>query len=294
MLDQYADRRALVTGASSGLGRAFARELAARGMHPILVARRGRRLHELASELHQKHGSRCEVLPADLSDPAEVARVADAALDDGAGVELLVNSAGFGVVDDVPHTDRDRVLTMLDVNCRALTDLTYRFLPPMLARGHGAVLNVASVAAFTPVAYMSGYAATKAYVLHFSEGLWAEARDRGVTVTAACPGPTKTEFFDLAGVSGWLRKARAADPEKVARRSLRQMEKGRLVAFGGFRERMQSLAIRLAPRRVCVLESRKYFRPKSEPKPEAKTLPVSPPGTDAGPGRDGESVRKAG
>ena len=280
MLDQYADRRAFVTGASSGLGQAFARALAARGMHLVLVARREGRLRDLAAELDEKHGTRCEVLPADLSDPAELARVADAALDDGRGVELLVNSAGFGVVEDVPHTDRDRILSMLDVNCRALTDLTYRFLPPMLARGHGAVLNVASVAAFTPVAYMGAYSAGKAYVLHFSEALWAEARDRGVTVTAACPGPTKTEFFELAGVSGWLRKARAADPDAVARRTLRRLEQGRPVAFSGFRERLQSIAIRLAPRRVCVLESRKYFRPKHDRVPEAKTIPADPSARD--------------
>ncbi|MFH5805770.1 SDR family NAD(P)-dependent oxidoreductase [Alienimonas sp. DA493] len=262
MLDDYADRRALVTGASSGLGAAYARTLAARGMHLVLVARREGRLRDLAAELDAKHRTRCEVIAADLSKPGEVARVADAAAEDGHGVELLVNNAGFAIAEDVPHTNRADALAMVDLNVRALTDLTYRFLPPMLARGHGAVLNVASVAAFTPVAYMGAYAASKAYVLHFSEALWAEARDRGVTVTACCPGPTRTEFFDVAGVQGWLQKRRALDPETVVRRSLRAMEKQRPVAVIGWKEKLQTLAVRLAPRRVCVLESRKYFRPK--------------------------------
>ena len=298
MLDDYADRRALVTGASSGLGAEYARTLAARGMHLILVARREGRLRDLAAELDTRHRTRCEVLRADLSKPGEVDRVADLAAEDGRGVELLVNNAGFGVAQDIPRTDRGDVLRMVDLNVRAVTDLTYRFLPPMLARGHGAVINVASVAGFTPVAYMGAYAASKAYMLHFSEALWAEARDRGVTVTACCPGPTRTEFFEVAGVRGWLRKRRALDPHRVVRRSLRAMEKGRPVSVtAGWKERLQLGAVRLFPRRVCVLESRKYFRPKPEP-PEAKTIPAQPAPGSAGERRatadDPRDARRAG
>ena len=292
MLDEYADRRALVTGASSGLGAEFARALAARGMHLILVARREGRLRDLAAELDTKHKTRCQVIPADLSKAGEVNRVGDLVAGSagegggpGGGVELLVNNAGFAVAQDVPRTDRAHALAMVDLNVRAVTDLTYRFLPPMLARGHGAVLNVASVAAFTPVAYMGAYSASKAYILHFSEALWAEARDRGVTVTASCPGPTRTEFFDVAGVRGWLHKQRAHDPAKIVKRSLRAMEKGKPVVVPGFKEKLQSLAIRLAPRRTAVLESRKYFRPKPEPA-DPKTIPAaadSPGGPAAGP-----------
>ena len=300
MIDGYPDRRALVTGASSGLGAAYARALAARGMHLILVARREARLRDLAAELDTKHKTRCQVLPADLSKPGEVERVesavaAAAPLDGpGGGVELLVNSAGFGVAQDIPRTDRATVLGMVDLNVRAVTDLTYRFLRPMLARGHGAVLNVASVAGFTPVAYMGAYAASKAYVLHFSEALWAEARDRGVTVTACCPGPTKTEFFDVAGVTGWLQKQRPHDPATIVRRSLRALEKGKPVSVPGIKERLQSLAIRAASRRVAVLETRKYFRPKPQ-KGEAKTIPAA---RDAGDGQGGappaDAARRAG
>ena len=289
MLDDYAERRALVTGASSGLGAAYARTLAARGMHLVLVARREGRLRDLAAELDAKHRTRCEVIVADLSKPDEVRRVADVAAEDGHGVELLVNNAGFAVAEDIPHTDRATALAMVDLNIRAVTDLTYRFLPPMLARGHGAVLNVASVAGFTPVAYMGAYAASKAYVLHFSEALWAEARDRGVTVTACCPGPTKTEFFDVAGVRGWLQKRRALDPDVVVRRSLRAMEKRKPVAVIGWKEKMQAFAVRLAPRRVCVLESRKYFRPKHR-EADAKLLPAE----SSEPDPDAAEVRRAG
>ena len=296
MIDEYADRRALVTGASSGLGAEYARQLAARGMHLILVARREGRLRDLAAELDTKHKTRCQVIAADLSDPAEVARVGDlvAAADPAGpgGVELLVNNAGFAVAQDVPRTDRATVLDMVDLNVRAVTDLTYRLLPPMLARGHGAVLNVASVAGFTPVAYMGAYAASKAYILHFSEALWAEARDRGVTVTACCPGPTKTEFFDVAGVTGWLHKQRAHDPAKIVRRSLRAMEKRKAVVVPGFKERVQSLAIRLAPRRVAVLESRKYFRPKPQ-KGDPKTIPAAADGRDE-PASTSADARRAG
>ena len=302
LLDEYADRRALVTGASSGLGAEFARALAARGMHLILVARREGRLRDLAAELDTKHRTRCQVIAADLSKAGEVARVGDlvagAAGDGGGpggGVELLVNNAGFAVAEDVPRTDRAAVLAMVDLNVRAVTDLTYRFLPPMLARGHGAVLNVASVAAFTPVAYMGAYAASKAYILHFSEALWAEARDRGVTVTASCPGPTKTEFFDVAGVRGWLHKRRAHDPAKIVKRSLRAMEKGKPVVVPGLWEKRQSLMIRLAPRRVAVLESRKYFRPKPEPA-DPKTIPAAAGPAAAGdpPAAESAEARRAG
>ena len=286
MTDTYADRWAVVTGASSGLGAEFARTLAARGMHLILVARRERRLHDLAAELDTKHGTHCEVLPADLSDPAERDRVHDAAVADGRAIELLVNSAGFGVAEDLPHTDRAAVLDLVSVNIAALTDLTYRFLPAMTARGHGGVLNLSSLAGFTPVAYMGAYSASKAYVLHFSEALWAEVRDRGVTVTAVCPAATRTEFFEVAGVGGWLKKRRGQDPEAVVRTALRAFERGRPVVVTGALAKLQVFLMRFAPRRTKVLESRKYFRPV--PRPDER----KPPAAHADP--PDVPVRKAG
>ncbi len=266
MLDSYAERWALITGASSGIGAEFARKLAARGMHLILTARREQALSDLASELHQRHGSRCEIIAGDLSDPEFPQKLAAEIRQRELPVELLVNNAGIGLVAEVENTDVTRVLKMLQVNINALTELTYLFLPEMLERRHGAIINVASVAGFQPVAYMGAYAAGKAYVLHFSEALWAETRHRGVTVTAFCPGTTRTEFFEAAGVGGWLRKHRSQSVEQVVKFALKGLEKRRQFTVPGWRNYLISLLVRIAPRKTVVLESMKYFRPSPRKK----------------------------
>ena len=263
MLDIYADRWALITGASSGIGAEFARRLAARGMHLVLTARREPLLRELADDLHRRHGTRCEILVGNLAAP-EYPRQLAAEIDTrGISIELLVNNAGIGLVSEVDHADLDRIREMTRLNIGALTELTYLFLPDMLRRGHGAILNVASVTAFQPVAYMGAYAAGKAYVLHFSEALWAEARHRGVTVTAFCPGTTRTEFFESAGVGGWLRKHRSQSVEQVVKAALKGLEKRRQFTVPGWRNYLLSLLVRMVPRRTVVIESMKYFRPAS-------------------------------
>jgi len=262
VVDAYADRWALVTGASSGIGAEFARLLAGRGMHLVLASRREEPMRELAADLFTRHGTRTEIVVADLTQPADVARLAEEVDRKGIEIELLVNNAGFGVVADVPSTNRDAVLDLISVNIAALTDLTYRYLPRMMERKHGGIINVASVAAFQPVAYMGAYSASKSYVLHFSEALWAEARDYGVTVIALCPGVTRTRFFDVAGAPGWLKKTAASEPEQVVRSALRALEKHRNYVVPGWKNYILSLLVRLAPRRTCALESRKYFRPR--------------------------------
>ena len=270
MLDAFADRWALVTGASAGIGAEFARKLAERGMHLVLVARRQELLQQLADELDTRHGSKCEVLAADLSDPSEVRRLAGEVQTRGITIELLVNNAGFAVVGELENIDADRVQEMLRLNVGGLTDLTYRFLPGMVERQHGAVVNVSSISGFQPVAYMAAYAATKAYILHFSEALWAEVRDRGVTVMALCPGVTRTEFFDVAGVPGWLKKQRSQDAEQVVKTAIRALEKRRQYVVTGWKNYLLSLAVRLATRRTVVNETMKYFRPKPKKKPKDK------------------------
>ncbi|MCA9065409.1 MAG: SDR family oxidoreductase, partial [Planctomycetaceae bacterium] len=206
MLDQYNNRWALITGASSGIGAEFASQLAARGMHVILAARRLDRLTELAQDLNTRHGTNCHIVAIDLAQPHAGARLAAEVQKLEVDLELLVNNAGVGMIGEIETTSPDDIRTMLTLNIITLSDLTYRFLPAMLQRGHGAVLNISSQAAFQPVAFMSAYAASKSYVLHFTEALWAEARSRGVTVTASCPGVTRTDFFDTAGAPGWLEK----------------------------------------------------------------------------------------
>lgn len=257
-----ADQWALVTGASAGLGAEFARQLAARGMHLILVARRTELMAELAQELHTKHGTRCEIISADLSDPAEPKRVLSEIAAKGVTVELLVNNAGFGVVGEVDQADVERLLQLIRLNVSALMELTYRLLPEMLERGHGVILNVSSLSAFQPVAYMGVYAASKAFVLHFSEALHCELKDRGITVTAVCPGVTRTSFFDVAGAPGWLQKHSSLAVEPVVKAALRAAERRQQCIIPGWRNFLLTLLVRIASRRRVVKESTRFFRPR--------------------------------
>lgn len=262
MWNQLAEKWALITGASSGLGAEFARQLAPRGMHLVLVARRGELMQELAHELHTKHGTRCEIIPADLSDPLEPERVLKEIAAKGIQIELLINNAGFGVVGEVTQANVDRLLQLVRLNISALTELTYRLLPEMLERGHGAILNVSSLSAFQPVAYMGVYAASKAYVLHLSEALHCELQDRGITVTAVCPGITPTSFFDVAGAPGWLQKHSSLPVEYVVRKSLKALARRRQYYVPGWKNYLLTILVRLATRRRVVKESTRFFRPR--------------------------------
>jgi len=262
MLKGYADHWGLVTGASSGIGAEFSRQLAARGMHLVLVARREDRLRGLAGELEAAHGTRCEIIPADLSQPhagrdllAEVSRR-------GIMVELLVNNAGFGLVSSVEETDVERALELIQVNVTGLTELTLLMAQEMVRRGHGGIINIGSVVSFQPVGYMGVYAASKAYVLHFSEALWAELRSRGVTVTALCPGTTKTEFFDRSGVPGWAERTWSEDVKTVVRTGLKAFDARRQYVVSGWTNYLLSLAVRLATRATVVNGSMSVFRPR--------------------------------
>lgn len=261
MLDAYADRWALVTGASSGIGAEFARQLAARGMHLVLVARRKPMMEELAGELDTRHGTKCEIIASDLSEPAAGQRIFEQIISRGIDVEVLVNNAGFGFVGVVDDVDIQHMMRMIDLNISSATDLIYRILPGMLERKRGAIINVSSLAAFQPVAYMSVYAATKAYLLHLSEALWAEVKERGVTIMALCPGTTETDFFDVAGISGWLKKHRAQTPAQVVKAALTALDKGKQYVVPGWKNYLMSLGVRLARRKMIVLQSMKYFRP---------------------------------
>lgn len=265
---EYADRWALVTGASSGIGAEFANKLAARGMHLILAARREPEMKQLADDLHTRHGTKCEVIQVDLSEPESPQQLFDAVAAKGISVELLINNAGFGMVGTVDTLTADRVTQLVQVNVSALSALTYLFLPQMLERGHGGVCNVASIAGFQPVAYMAAYAASKAFVLHFSEALWAEVKDRGVTVMALCPGTTRTDFFDHAGVPNWLKKHSSQDAEQVVKAGLKGLDKNRQYYVSGWKNYILSTMVRLASRRMVVNESKKYFRPQKPSKDE--------------------------
>lgn len=262
MWKQLADQWALVTGASAGLGAEFARQLASRGMHLVLVARRRSLMEELAQELHTKHGTRCEIIVADLSNPEEPRRVLEELTAKGISIELLVNNAGFGVVGEVGQADVDRLLELIRLNISALTELTYRLLPGMMERGHGAILNVSSLSAFQPVAYMGVYAASKAFVLHLSEALHCELKNHGITVTAVCPGVTRTNFFDVAGAPGWLQKHSSHTVEMVVKVAIKALERRRQYVVPGWRNYLLTLLVRIATRRRVVKESTRFFRPR--------------------------------
>ncbi|RKH13195.1 SDR family oxidoreductase [Corallococcus sp. CA053C] len=243
----YAGHRALVTGASSGLGEVFARELAARGMDLILVARSEDRLRALATELASAHGIQAEVIALDLGREGAARELHARCQEKGLRVDLLVNNAGFGThgaFDSAPFA-RQHEQVMLNVT--ALVDASHLFLPDMLARGVGGILNVASIAGFQPVPYMAIYAASKAFVLSFSEALSEENRGKGVRVLALCPGPVKTAFFDVVGT-----KQAAVGPmataEEVVLVGLKALDQGRASVVPGVRNWLQANLTRFTPR----------------------------------------------
>jgi short-subunit dehydrogenase len=242
---------ALVTGASSGIGIELARGLSRRGFAVGLIARRQERLEELAKEL----GTRAEVLPCDLEDAAardDLARRIDAL---GLTVEVLCNNAGYGTYGDFDELDRERELAMVHANVEALVDLAGRYLPGMVERGRGAILNTASTSAFQPIPGNATYAASKAFVLSWSEALHTELAGKGVTVTAVCPGPVKTEFQDVANAHEFadkLPKALWVDPAKVADKALRAVERGARVVTPGTGNRLTGRVSRLTPNAVLL------------------------------------------
>lgn len=281
MIDSYNDRWALITGASSGIGAEFAAQLAGRGMHLILAARRKDKMTELATELNTRHGTRCHIVAIDLADPDASRRLFEEIRRLAVDVELLINNAGIGLIGQIETTSPEDVRQLLNLNLLTLADLTYRVLPGMLDRRHGAIINMSSQAAFQPVAFMATYAASTSFTLHFSEALWAEVRGRGVTVMALCPGVTRTDFFDKAGAPGWLEKHASVTPTKVVRKALRAMEKRRQYVVPGWKNYLLTLLVRFMTRRTAVNESKRYFRPKklnpeSDPAKKSNDIRHSP------------------
>ncbi len=186
------DKFAVVTGASTGIGAAVAERLAASGSHLVLVARSAGKLDEAAARLSRRHGVTVRALPLDLATADAPTRLAKTLADEGIEVEMLVNNAGVSARGPALDGDPARFRSLIDVNVNALTELTTLLMPAMVARGHGAVVNVASTGGYLPAPYLAVYAATKAYVVSFTQALWAETRGTGVRVVAVSPGPTKT------------------------------------------------------------------------------------------------------
>jgi short-subunit dehydrogenase len=240
---------ALVTGASSGIGEQFALQLAARGMNLALAARSEDRMRALAARLRSQHpGIEVDVIAADLAVPEGAAALADRLATDGTRVDLLVNNAGFGSHNLFVDEDPDNLARQIQLNCSSLVTLTSRLLPAMLERGRGGVLNVASTAGFQPIPTMAVYAATKAFVLSFTEALWAETRTSGVRVMALCPGATETEFFQVAGNKEFMTRGRQSADE-VAEFGLRAFFDGSAPSVvPGVKNKLAATGYRFLPR----------------------------------------------
>jgi uncharacterized protein len=256
------DSIALVTGASSGIGEEFARQLAGRGYRVALVARRQDRLDQLAQELGGP--GRATVLAADLAVPEDRDSLAARLEALGAPVEVLVNSAGFGVYSPFAESDREQELRQVRVLVEAVVDLMGRYLPGMVERGRGTIINIASTSGFQALPYNAGYGAAKSHVLLLSEAVHTEVKDQGVTVTAVCPGPVPTDFQEVSDASYFqkrLPKFTNVSAARVARDSIAAAEKGKIsVIPGGPHVRAAFAPNRRAPRWLTLPISKRVMK----------------------------------
>jgi short-subunit dehydrogenase len=253
---------AVITGASSGLGAIFAEHLAKRGLSLVLTGRDEPRLTTVRERVRRiTPGIEVELVVGDLGTESGI-RALVAHLD-GRAIDVLVNNAGFGTYGPLSEADAGREHDMVAVNIDALVRLTRAMLPGMVARGTGGVLNVASTIAFQPAPYQATYGASKAFVLSFSQALWAETRGSGVTVSALCPGPTRTGFVDALGsdVSHTAVYQHLAAPEPVVVAGLRALDRGRPVVVPGLRNRVMANAGRFMPGWVTALVGARLLRP---------------------------------
>jgi short-subunit dehydrogenase len=253
----------LITGASSGIGAAFARKFAALGRNVLLVARSEEKLITICNELGRMSGIRAQYFAIDLTEPDAAARLFEETKTRGLEIDTLVNNAGFGSMGYFDKLDLAREVEMIQLNATALVDLTYRFLLPMRARKQGTIINVASTAGFQPVPFMATYAATKAFVLSFSEALSEENRHLGVHVMALCPGVTETNFFEAAKMDRPPIRG-SQTPEEVVETAIRGLKRKRSVIISGWPNRLTVFAERFFPRSVVLKIAGKALRGRFE------------------------------
>jgi hypothetical protein len=252
-MTQTRTRTVLVTGASSGIGARLARQFAADGYDVVLTARRRDRLEELAGELESTHGVTTEVFTADLAESDGPAELFEAIQSAGIEIDALVNNAGFSTYGRFDETDLSTTLDMIQVNLVALTELTHRFAEGMVERGHGEILNTASMAAMAPTPKTAAYAATKSYVLSFTEAIAHEFADLGITVTALCPGPVDTELVSQEGMDdSGIDDQPLNDPQSVAEAGYRGLKNGERVVIPSTRMKALAQAKRVLPRNRLV------------------------------------------
>lgn len=253
----------LITGASSGIGAAFARKLAKRGRNVLLVARSEDKLIALCNELGRLSGARAQYVVMDLVEPDAAARLVRETQKRELVIDMLVNNAGFGSMGDFTQLDPERELEMIDLNVKSLVDLTYSFLVPMRERRQGTIINVASTAGFQAVPFMATYAATKAFVLSFSEALAEENRSHGVHVLALCPGVTDTDFFSASQIDRPPMRT-IQTPEEVVDAALRGLRRGKTTVISGWTNWVTVEAERFVPRSVVTKVAAKALRGRFE------------------------------
>jgi len=256
---EFNDVTALVTGASGGIGEEFAVQLGRRGANLILVARRAEKLASLRDALLARHpGITVDILAADLSVPGSGAELADGVRGLGRSVDVLINNAGVGLHGDFVGQDPGANAAQIQLNCGTLVDLTARFLPGMIERRHGVVVNVASTASFQPTPGMAVYGATKAFVLSYSEALWQECRRTGVSVLALCPGATETEFFERTGEQ-FLTEGRQTS-KQVVDTAFTALGKSSPTVVSGLRNNILAAGYRITPRKVMLAVSERLLK----------------------------------
>ncbi len=259
-----APRRALITGASGGIGEAFARLLAEEGWQIAIVARREEELNRVAGVLRARQQAEVLPIPLDLTGKDAGARLQAALEARGFSPDVLINNAGAGLAGCAADLPLERQLAMIDLNVRAATELALRFLPAMADRGRGGVLNVASLAAFMPGPHMAVYFASKAYLLSFSEALAEEMAPRGLTVSAFCPGPVRTGFQHAAGMESALlsRLSPMMKPAAAARAAWQGFKEGRVIITPGMASTLTALSLRLVPRALARKAAARLLKPR--------------------------------
>ncbi|MFN6570036.1 SDR family oxidoreductase [Dendronalium sp. ChiSLP03b] len=254
---------ALITGASSGIGKAFAQELAARQTNLVLVSRSEEKLNQIAKQLQEQYKIQVDVIVKDLTEPNAPAAVFDATKAKQLTIDLLINNAGFGDYGDFAQNDRERQIKIVQLNIVALVDLTHQFLPLMRQRRSGSIINLSSITAFQPMPYLSVYAASKAFIVSFSQALWAENRSYGVRVLVACPGPIETNFFAEANFPPALAGStkQMSTSEEVVRESLKALEEWQPnVVIGDTTTQLRTILARIVPRKILLNMLAKKFK----------------------------------
>jgi len=255
---------ALVTGASSGIGAVFAEQLAAQGYDVILVARSQDKLQAIADRLTLSHGVKTTVIQQDLLAEGATDSLFNQLEQQQITLDMLVNNAGFGTYGELADGELQTYLNMIQLNVSVLVDLTYRALQGMKARRSGSILNLSSTAAFQPIPYFAVYAASKSFVLNFSEALWYECKPYNIKVLGVCPGPTETEFFQRADFPDTMKSAPGqtyASPEEVVKEALQALDQGHShVVTGGLTNQLLVSAGRLMPREMLTQATGKMFK----------------------------------